>query len=157
MESPPPKEPVIVTTDTVRVLIVDDQLPFRTVARTVVGVTKGFDVVGEADTGEAAVEFAAEHRPDLVLMDINMPGINGVEATRRILEAEPDTVIVLVSTYQADDLPDGADTCGAAAYVHKEDVSPALLAQLWQERVSGVVGDAEGVTEDHLTRPPGVG
>ena len=121
------------TTETVRVLIVDDQPPFRTIARTVVGVTKGFEVVAEAETGEEAVELAATHRPQLVLMDINMPGINGVEATRQILAGDPTAVVVLVSTYQADDLPDGADSCGAAAYVNKEDVSPAMLNDLWNQ------------------------
>jgi DNA-binding NarL/FixJ family response regulator len=62
-----------------------------------------------------------------------MPGINGIEATRRLLDVVPEAVVVLVSTYQADDLPDGADSCGAATYVHKEDLSPALLASLWEE------------------------
>jgi two-component system, NarL family, invasion response regulator UvrY len=130
---PASQEDPIITTDTVRVLIVDDQAPFRSIARTVVGVTAGFDVVAEAETGEDAVVVAADSTPDLVLMDINMPGINGVEATRQILATQPEIVVVLVSTYQASDLPDGADTCGAAAYVHKEDMSPQMLTQLWAE------------------------
>lgn len=127
------EEPPIVATDTIRILIVDDQLPFRTIARTVVGVTPGFSVTAEAESGEEAIALAAEVRPQLVLMDINMPGINGVEATRELLQIVPDAVVILVSTYQADDLPSGADSCGAAAYVHKEDVSPALITALWQE------------------------
>jgi DNA-binding NarL/FixJ family response regulator len=134
MDSDPPEEDIpIVTTDTVRVLIVDDQLPFRTIARTVVGVTKGFAVTAEAESGEEAIEAADRIEPNLVLMDINMPGINGVEATRRIVADHPGTVVLLVSTYQADDLPDGADSCGAAAYVHKEDFSPTLLGSLWEQ------------------------
>ena len=127
------EEPPIVATDTIRILIVDDQLPFRTIARTVVGVTPGFSVSAEAESGEEAIALAAEVRPQLVLMDINMPGINGVEATRELLKIVPDAVVILASTYQADDLPVGADSCGAAAYVHKEDVSPALITALWQE------------------------
>lgn len=129
----PIEEPAIISPTDVPVLIVDDQLPFRTVARTVVGVTPGFSVVAEAESGEQAVERAAEFAPALVLMDINLPGINGVEATRRILATAGDTVVVLVSTYRADDLPDGADRCGAAAYVHKEDLSPVLLTSIWQQ------------------------
>lgn len=121
------------TADTVRVLIVDDQLPFRRIARTVIGVTATFTVVAEAESGEQAVEAADDVEPDLVLMDINLPGINGVEATRRIMERHRQTVVVLLSTYQVDDLPDGAEACGAAAYVHKEDFSPALLASLWSD------------------------
>jgi two-component system, NarL family, invasion response regulator UvrY len=129
-----PEEDPMVTTDTVRVLIVDDQAPFRSVARTVVGLTAGFSVAAEAETGEEAVERADEFDPDLVLMDINMPGINGVEATRQIKERHPDTMVILVSTYEAADLPAGADECGATAYVHKEDVSPAALRRVWDER-----------------------
>src|SRR5438094_4689452 len=71
--------------ETVRVLIVDDQAPFRNAARTVVGLTPGFAVVGEASSGEEAVELASRLDPDLVLMDINLPGINAIEAVRRIL------------------------------------------------------------------------
>ena len=70
---------------TVRVLIVDDQEPFRMAARMVVEATDGFDVVGEAETGEDSVSMAAELTPDLVLMDVNLPGINGLDATRQIL------------------------------------------------------------------------
>lgn len=131
--SPPEEDPPIVTTDIVRVLIVDDQLPFRTIARTVVGVTDAFSVVAEVESGEQAVEAVRRTEPDFVLMDINLPGINGVEATRQIVEHRPETVVVLLSTYEVDDLPDGADACGAAAYVHKEDFSPGLLAALWEQ------------------------
>jgi two-component system invasion response regulator UvrY len=117
----------------VSVLIVDDQAPFRGAARTVVRVSAGFSVGGEAESGEEAVAVAAELHPDLVLMDINLPGINGVEATRRILAERPETVVILLSTYTADDLPSDARESGAAAYVHKEDFSPAVVSSLWAE------------------------
>jgi len=115
----------------VRVLVVDDQPPFRAVARTVVGLTGGFEVVGEAESGEEAVELAASLAPDLVLMDINLGGINGIEATRQIVAGAPSTVVILTSTYAEADLPAGADTCGAARYVHKEDIGPAVLREVW--------------------------
>ena len=111
----------------VAVVIVDDQPPFRDVARTLVSLLRGWNVVGEAETGEDAVDVAVANAPDLVLMDINLPGINGIEATRRILAQRPDTRVVLLSTYQADDLPADAMACGAVAYVRKEDLSPAVL------------------------------
>ncbi len=120
----------------VPVLIVDDQAPFRSVARTVVALAPGFSVIAEAESGEQALDLAGEHHPGLVLMDINLPGINGIEASRRILTADPETTVILLSTYTQDDLPADARTCGAAAYVHKEDMSPALLRRIWDERVA---------------------
>ena len=117
-----------------RVLVVDDQAPFRGAAKRVVGMTPGFEVVGEAMSGEQAVEMAAELQPDLVLMDINLPGINGIEAVRRIQAARPDTLAFLLSTYAQGDLPDDAKTCGAVAYIHKEQFAPNLLAALWESR-----------------------
>jgi DNA-binding NarL/FixJ family response regulator len=122
------------TTKTVSVLIVDDQLPFRAVARTVIGLTSGFVVAAEAESGEEAVTVAAEQQPDLVLMDINLPGINGIEATRRILAARPEVAVILLSTYSESDLPADARECGAIAYVHKEDFGPALVRELWEKR-----------------------
>ncbi len=116
------------------VLIVDDQAPFRAVARTVVDIAAGFAVVGEAASGEEAVAMAAELKPSMVLMDINLPGINGIEATRQIVAADPDVVVVMLSTYRADDLPSDAADCGAARYVHKEDFGPGVLREIWTER-----------------------
>lgn len=111
----------------VGVLIVDDQAPFRRAARAVVGATPGFEVVGEAESGEEAVALADDLAPGLVLMDINLPGINGIEATRQITRAHPRVVTVLLSTYREEDLPTGAGDCGAVAYVHKEEFGPAVL------------------------------
>jgi two-component system invasion response regulator UvrY len=118
----------------VSVLIVDDQAPFRRAAAAVVKVTGGFEVVGEAESGEEAVELAGSLTPGLVLMDINMAGINGIEATRRITSMHPEIVVVLLSTYQADDLPADAATSGAAAYVNKEEFGPQVLERVWQRR-----------------------
>jgi len=119
-------------TKTVAVLIVDDQPPFRSAARTVVGLTPGFSVAAEAESGEQAVALALARRPDLVLMDINLPGISGFEATRRIKAARPETVVILLSTYAAADLPENPQACGAVAYVHKEDFGPAVVRDLWE-------------------------
>jgi len=118
----------------VRVLVVDDQAPFRAAAKRVVTMSPGFEVVGEATSGEEAVEMAASLEPDLVLMDINLPGINGIEAVRRIQEARPQTLAFLLSTYAVGDLPSDARTCGAVAYIHKEQFAPQLLRALWESR-----------------------
>lgn len=120
--------------DAVAVLLVDDQAPFRRAARAVVTATPGFDVVGEAESGEAAVEMADELSPGLVLMDINLPGISGIEATRRITAAHPGIVVLLLSTYQAADLPADARDCGAARYVNKEEFDPQVIRDTWDGR-----------------------
>lgn len=109
------------------VLIVDDQEAFRAAARTVVAASRGFTVVAEAETGEDAVELVGSVRPDIVLMDINLPGIDGLRATTQIVAERPQVSVLLMSTYRIEDLPADARACGAKAYVHKEDLSPALL------------------------------
>ncbi|HTK17470.1 MAG TPA: response regulator transcription factor [Acidimicrobiia bacterium] len=125
----------------VGVLIVDDQAPFRRAAKMVMAATPGFDVIGEAESGEEAVELFDSLEPGLVLMDINLPGINGIEATRRITGAHPDATVLLLSTYQAADLPSGADSCGAAGYVNKEEFGPQVVLDLWATRNQTATND----------------
>jgi DNA-binding NarL/FixJ family response regulator len=116
----------------VRVLIVDDEAPFRRAARAVVEATAGFTVAGESETGEASVEQAKALHPDLVLMDVNLPGINGLEATRRIREDLKDVVVVVLSTYEEDEYTTKAAEAGAAAYVAKSKFDPARLTETWR-------------------------
>jgi DNA-binding NarL/FixJ family response regulator len=116
----------------VRVLIVDDQEPFRIAARLVVEATDGFEVVGEAETGEDSVAMARALRPDLVLMDVNLPGINGLDATRSIIAERVDPVVVLLlSTYEEDEYAPRADECGASAYIPKAAFGPDRLESAW--------------------------
>ena len=116
---------------TVRVLLVDDQEPFRSVAREVVEAVEGFEVVAEAESGEDSVDLARSHQPDLVLMDVNLPGIDGVEATRRILRQRPATRVMLLSTYGEDELAGRAAECGAFAYATKSAFDPDKLEAVW--------------------------
>jgi DNA-binding NarL/FixJ family response regulator len=118
---------------TVKVLIVDDQSAFRRAAGRVLARLPGFEVVGEAESGEASVEAAQLLRPDLVLMDVHMPGIGGPEATRRILTqtAANPPVVVLLSTYDAADYATRVLECGAAAYLPKGEFGPEILRAAW--------------------------
>lgn len=116
----------------VRVLICDDQAPFRMAARMVVEMTDGFDVVGEAETGEESVDLAQELAPDLVLMDVNLPGIDGLEATRRILAATDATRVLVLSTYEPEEYAPRAEAAGAIAYIPKASFSPDALSDAWQ-------------------------
>ena len=115
----------------VRVLIVDDQEPFRLAARMVVELTDGFEVVGEAETGEDGVTMTADLAPDLVLMDVNLPGIDGLEATRRILGDNGPPVVLLLSTYEEEEYAPRAAECGAAAYIPKAVFGPDRLEEAW--------------------------
>ena len=124
------------TTGPVSVLVVDDQAPFRAAARAVVSRMDGFELVGQATGGAEGVELAASLHPDMILMDINMPGMNGIEATRLILAERPGSLVVLCSTYDRADLPPDAAASGARAYVHKEQLAPDTLSRLWAERES---------------------
>lgn len=116
----------------VPVWIVDDRAAFRRIVAATIAASAGFVVAGEAATGEAALELLDPGRAGLVLMDINMPGIGGIEATRRISCAHPGMAVLLMSTYDTSDLPDEVSRCGAAGYVHKEALSPDLIATVWR-------------------------
>lgn len=118
--------------DLVPVLVVDDQAPFRDAARAVIARVRNFELVGEATSGEQAVELADSLRPALILMDINMGVMDGLEATRIINAAHPDTMVILVSTYTEDEMPAAARTCGASAYVNKDELSPRIVRALWE-------------------------
>ena len=115
----------------VRVLIVDDQLPFREASRMVVEMTYGFEVVGEAENGEEGVKLAAILEPDLVLMDVQMPGIDGVEATRRITGLENPPVVLVMSTHESGNYEGIAQAAGAIGFVPKSQFSMDTLEEVW--------------------------
>ena len=116
------------------VLIVDDQAPFRAAMKAVLKRTAEFELVGEASNGSEAVSLTEELHPALVLMDINMPEMNGIEATRTMVSRHPDVVVILCSTYDAGDLPPEVATSGARAYLNKEHLGAETLRRLWSER-----------------------
>jgi CheY-like chemotaxis protein len=115
---------------TVRVLVVDDQLAFHDVAQAVIDATVGFECVGMASCGEEGVEQTERLRPDLVLMDIRMPGISGVEAARQIASSGLRPIVVLVT---AGPLPNDDSRGCAAEIVPKEALCGGLLRRLWED------------------------
>ena len=113
------------------VLTVDDQPFFRDAARDVIGATPGFKAVGEACSGKEALAVVDELKPQLVLLDVRMPDMDGIETTRRVKAAHPDVVVVLISIEDTANVPAAAKTSGAAALVQKRDFRPSLLRSLW--------------------------
>jgi two-component system invasion response regulator UvrY len=117
---------------TIGVLVVDDQIVFREVAREVIEATADFELLGEATSGQHALAVVEELYPDLVLLDVRMPGMDGIETAGRIRAAHPDSVVVLISVEEAPNLPRGVYSCGAVESVRKQDFGPALLRRVWE-------------------------
>ena len=121
-----------VADECVRVWVVDDQASFRRATVATLAAMDDFVMAGECETGESAVELIRDGDADIVLMDIHMPGMGGIEATRQIRAAHPNLIVVLMSTYDLEDLPAAASHCGADAYLHKERLSPEVLSRIWR-------------------------
>jgi two-component system, NarL family, invasion response regulator UvrY len=121
----------------VGVLTVDDQPVFRAVARAVIAATPGFHFVGQANSGEEAVDALGHLHPDLVLVDVRMPGIGGVEAARRITADHPEIVVVLISIDGPGSVAAEASLCGAAELVRKQEFGPRMLRRLWDAHGAG--------------------
>ena len=102
-----------------RILLADDHTIFRYGLRAMLSSLPEYEVVGEATTGEEAVALTAELRPDVILMDVQMPGKGGIEATRRILETSPGVGVIVVTMFEDDDSVFAAMRAGARGYVLK--------------------------------------
>jgi len=120
----------------VTVLAVDDQRIFRRALASLLEATPEFEQIGEASSGEEALRLTAELRPDLVLLDVRMPGMDGIETARRLRDRDPTPAIVLTSL---DDVPELEAISGGAvadAYVRKQDLSARKLHELWAQIVT---------------------
>lgn len=109
-----------------RVIVADDQAAVREGLVLLLGTMPGITVVGEAADGEEAIQLVAEHRPDVVLMDLNMPGTDGIEATRHIRRDHHDTQVVVLTTYATDELALDALDSGALGYLTKSASKDAI-------------------------------
>ncbi|HEY6397388.1 MAG TPA: response regulator transcription factor [Solirubrobacteraceae bacterium] len=112
-------------------LVVDDQESFREVLRDLVAATKGFTLVGDAASGEAALEAVAELSPNMVILDKRMPGMGGIEAARVLTARHPHVVVVLASVEEMD--PELLGSCRRAAIVRKQQLTTTKLRELWRD------------------------
>ena len=124
----------------VQVLICDDQEAFRSAACEVVNAAPGFEVVGQVETGEESVLAAGRLHPDLVLMDVHLPGIDGLEASRRIRAADPRVAVLLLSTYDPEEFSARIAGSGAIAFISKAVFGPDVLIEAWAR------GSRDGLT-----------
>jgi DNA-binding NarL/FixJ family response regulator len=130
------------TNSSVRVLTVDDQAVFRGVARDVIDATPGFEAVGEAASGAEGLEAVERLSPQLVLLDVRMPGMDGIEVAQRLAATHPETVVVLISIEEGIDVPSAAQL-DTVPLVRKQDFGPRLLRRLWKEHAPPAAARAD--------------
>lgn len=138
----------------IRILICDDQDVVREGLRTILGTVPGIEVVALGENGARAVELFERHKPDLVLMDLNMPGVNGIQATRQIHEKHPEAKVLALTTYDADEWVLDAIRAGAAGYLLK-DMPRADLIKAIEGTVNGQTFVDPGVAGKLLTHVAG--
>lgn len=114
----------------ISVLIVDDHALIRKTLRTLLQREQDIAVVGEAADGEEAVRQVGELRPDVVVMDIYMPGLDGLQAARAIRSEFPETQVILISMYDTNEVGEALGTSGAAGFVHKQQIAAELVPLL---------------------------
>ena len=134
------------STERIRVLVADDHPVFRRGMRAILGAEPDTELVGEATDGEEAIARALELRPDVILMDLNMPNLNGIEATRRILEASPNTAILMLTMFEDDKSIFAAMRAGAHGYVLKGADGAEML------RAIHAVANGEAIFSPTITR-----
>ncbi|TFD61960.1 response regulator transcription factor [Cryobacterium sp. Hh7] len=129
----------------IRILLVDDQALLRVGFRMVLEAEDDFTVVGEASDGAQAIDLAARLKPDVVLMDVRMSGIDGIEATRQIMAAQPETRIIILTTFDLDEYAFGGLRAGASGFLLKNAEPGELIAAI-RTVVSGEASVSPRVT-----------
>jgi DNA-binding NarL/FixJ family response regulator len=131
-------EPVAPGTRPVRVLVVDDEELVREGLAAIVASDPGLAVVGTGADGTSALDAVRRHRPDVVLMDVRMPGMDGIEATRKVLELSPTSRVLVLTTVELDEVVDAALRAGASGFLLKS----VPRSQLWEGIRTVAAGDA---------------
>ncbi len=121
----------------IKVMLVDDHALVRAGIRRILEETADMEVLAEADTGEGAIQLAREHKPEVVLMDINMPGIGGLEATRRLMQYDDKIKIIAVSMYADDPFPGRMLSAGAVGYLTKDCAADEIVTAIRKVKGGG--------------------
>jgi len=146
-----------------RILIADDHSVVRAGLRALLESRNGWEVCGEASDGREAVEKATKLQPDVAVLDIGMPLLNGVDATRRIRVVSPNTEILILTMHESDDLVQQVAQAGARGYILKDEADRVLLAavealrhhkEYFSPRVSGAIGEEPAGTATDGSKPP---
>jgi DNA-binding NarL/FixJ family response regulator len=136
-------------TDDIRVLLVDDQSMLRLGFRMVLSAEEGIEVVGEAGDGAAGLAMTKALQPDVVLMDVRMPGVDGIEATRRIIAEAPGARVIILTTFDLDEYAFAALRAGASGFLLK-DARPAELVAAIRSVAAGDAAVAPRITRRML-------
>jgi CheY-like chemotaxis protein len=131
---PLPEPSPLNATAPVTVLVADDQAVFRDVAARLLAATPGFEQVGEAASGAETLRLATELQPDLILLDVRMPGMDGIETARRLVADDPEVIVALTSTEPIPQLPPALLSGGTVTYLRKQDLSSQALLASWAAR-----------------------
>jgi DNA-binding NarL/FixJ family response regulator len=121
----------------IRILIVDDMARVRQGLRTIIQLTEGFEVVGEASNGLEAIRAAEQLKPEVILMDLEMPVLGGLEATRRIKEEHPEIGVVILTIHGSEEVREQAVRAGSDAFVQKEAPTEHLMAAIREVGTTG--------------------
>lgn len=117
----------MISQDVIKIALIDDHKLFREGVKRILSFEPAFDVVAEADDGRDAKEIVEKYRPDIILMDINMPQINGIEATKQLLEDNPDLKVIILSIHDDENYVTHALQSGAQGYLLKEMDTDSLM------------------------------
>ncbi|HJO35911.1 MAG: response regulator [Pseudomonadota bacterium] len=141
----------------IRILLVDDHKLIRAGLRRLLAEREGIEIVAEADSGEQALTLAAEHAPDVVLMDVNMPGIGGLEATRKLVHFHPQMRVIALSVHRGEPFPSRLLEAGAAGYLTKDCDAAEIVAAIRKVHAGERYLDGELARDMALSRLSGTG